>query len=353
VVARLERVRGEIRAGGRPKAKEGLELRAGEALETTGPESSTALRFADGTLLQLDGDTRLGRVADTESGKVVDLLQGAVAAEVVKQPAGRALVLTTPHAEARVLGTRLRLAVEPDGTRLEVREGRVRFTRTRDGSTAEVGAGAFATTSAPRVAARVFREAAFQDGAAPIRSYAGTRDTYLSETHPGNVYGDSATVQVDGDNPGGSGKDLNLLLRWDLSAMPRSAKVLSAVVTLRESHPARRPFPAYPLLRAWTEEAATWLRASEPGLWQSPGAAGAGDRGAVPLGVLAPREEGVYELRLNAEGLAVVQGWIEAPERNHGLILPGGDGSDGLQVPSREHPDPARRPKLTLTYLPR
>jgi hypothetical protein len=77
-------------------------------------------------------------------GRRVQLARGTVAAVVSRQPADQPMSIVTPHGEARVLGTALRLSVRPDGkgsTQLEVTEGRVRFTRSRDGKSADVAAG--------------------------------------------------------------------------------------------------------------------------------------------------------------------------------------------------------------------
>lgn len=54
------------------------------------------------------------------------------------------MIFVTPHGQARVLGTSLRIGVEAGAggqTRLEVEEGLVRFTRTLDGRSTLVGAG--------------------------------------------------------------------------------------------------------------------------------------------------------------------------------------------------------------------
>lgn len=341
VVAQVEWVQGDVLAGAaRPKA--GAKVLSGESVATVGPASLAVVRLADGTRVELEGDTQIG-FADK-----LDLVKGAVVADVAKQAAGRVMIFTTPHAEARILGTRLRLAVEPDGTRLDVREGRVRFTRTKDGLSAEVAAGAFSTTSSPRLTPRSIREVSFQDGVAPVPAYAGTRDTFLSQTNADHPYGTKTSLQVDGNNPTGTNNDLHLLLKFDLSSIPKGTRIQSASVTLRSLQTARQPFTAYALRRTWTEEEATWLKP-----WQEPGAAGSRDRGAAPVGLLVPADTDVHVLRLNAEGLALVQSWIDAPESNHGLVLPGGEISNGLQAHSRESQDVVRRPKLTVTYLPR
>jgi hypothetical protein len=61
------------------------------------------------------------------------------------------MVFSTPHAEAIVLGTTLRLAVEAGdkgSTRLDVEKGKVRLTRTADGKSVDVLADHFAVAAA-------------------------------------------------------------------------------------------------------------------------------------------------------------------------------------------------------------
>jgi ferric-dicitrate binding protein FerR (iron transport regulator) len=129
------------------------EILAGSGIQTA-PKSFAVVVFPDGTKVELAAGTRVRRIADLEgqggTGKQIDLESGAVEAQVAKQPAGRAMVFTTPHAEARVLGTSLRIALigaKEEATRLEVTEGKVRLRRL-DGKTVDVPAGQFAVAGA-------------------------------------------------------------------------------------------------------------------------------------------------------------------------------------------------------------
>jgi len=93
--------------------------------EVRGP---VTLVWHDGTRMILDDHSTISRVEETETGKLVLFTQGSLSADIAPQPAGRPLRFDTPHAEARVLGTVLRLKVDPDpkrGTRLEVDRGKV------------------------------------------------------------------------------------------------------------------------------------------------------------------------------------------------------------------------------------
>lgn len=123
----------------------GRDILEGERIETT--YEPGILRFPDGTRMELAPGTLVRRVT-VERGKRVEMERGGVAAEVARQPAGQPMVFVTPQAEAAVLGTTLRLAVDGKGTRLEVLEGRVRLTRLSDRKSVDVAAGFFAVAAA-------------------------------------------------------------------------------------------------------------------------------------------------------------------------------------------------------------
>lgn len=157
--ATLERVEGDgfiIRKDARIAAREGMDLGSGEGVETPGKNARLVVRFADRTRLEVRGETSVSGIFEsgaTESapGKLILVTRGGVAAEVSKQPAGRPLVLRTSHAEATVLGTSLRILVDPGekgATRLEVQEGRVHFARLLEKkASADVSAGHFAVAA--------------------------------------------------------------------------------------------------------------------------------------------------------------------------------------------------------------
>lgn len=104
--AKLEDALGEVRFDGTS-----LETPAG---------GSARLLLSDGTRLHAGPETRL-----TLGEGRIDVLQGTLAADVA--PQASSLVFATPQAEARVLGTRLVLAVEPSETVCKVDEGHVRL----------------------------------------------------------------------------------------------------------------------------------------------------------------------------------------------------------------------------------
>lgn len=145
LVASVEAAGGEavhVRKDLRRAAAAGSELLPGDGLET-GPKSWAVVKFPDGTRVEVgSGSVLAGWKA--EGGKRAVLSRGSLMAVVSKQPAP--LVFSTPHGDAAVLGTTLRLVVDETSTRLEVVEGKVRLTRS-DGKAVDVGTGHFAVAA--------------------------------------------------------------------------------------------------------------------------------------------------------------------------------------------------------------
>ncbi len=178
-VATLASLEGEVTVEGRPAA-EGAGVLPGQSVESAGASSRAVLAFADGTRIELAGRTSVRelRESDARRGKGATVLRGAATITAPKQPAGRPLVIGTPHGEARVLGTVFRVAVSEDpaaGTRVEVREGRVRLVRSSDGRGADVSSGqyALAAPGAPPVARPLFVPR-IEEGFEAMPAWAGT-----------------------------------------------------------------------------------------------------------------------------------------------------------------------------------
>lgn len=122
---------------------EGQGLLAGQGMECAGAKSAAVATFIDGTRIELGPETLVREIVE-KKGKRVVVAKGTLVAQVARQPADGPMVFATPHAEARVVGTSLRLEVDSQ-TRLEVSEGKVRLTR-NGAKGADVAAGSFAVT---------------------------------------------------------------------------------------------------------------------------------------------------------------------------------------------------------------
>ena len=138
-----------LRGAGSLPAEADLRLQRGDVVQT-GPNSRATVVFdGEATRVELQPDV-LAKFTLSRRGKRIELSQGSIEATVAPQPAGRPMVLSTLHAEAKVVGTRLLLASEISSTRLEVNEGRVQFTRRNDGQSLLVKDG-FTATASPNI----------------------------------------------------------------------------------------------------------------------------------------------------------------------------------------------------------
>lgn len=145
VAARVEEVAGQaflVTKEGKTPATSGGHLLPTQGLMTGGGDSRLVVRFPDRTRLELGPETELGDVK-IDSGKRLWVAKGMLQAQVSQQPKGQPMIFATPHGEAKVVGTALRLYVDSEskkGTRLEVDEGKVEL-RSLSGKTVLVEAG--------------------------------------------------------------------------------------------------------------------------------------------------------------------------------------------------------------------
>lgn len=347
-LAELEEVRGEVfvlTLEKRIPAKPGLAVLADQGLVVAGRDAQASVRFPDGTRLELGSGAMVERFTDRQ-GRRVFLVQGSLRAAVAKQVPGRAMVVATPHSETAVLGTEFTVSVLPEATRLEVWEGRVRFTRLPERDSIEVGSGsaAVAGKGQPFKAEPMVFTRHYQDGVSPDRAYAGTRDTQISQVDPSQNLGAAAVLEADGDETGG--KSLVALLKWDLSSIPPSSVIRSVELTLYIDGTAKGlSYEIHAVRRPWGETEATWTRP-----WAKPGAKDRSDRGADLVGAIAPREHGHYTLIFTDAGVALVQAWVRDPRVNHGVLIANDLNSDGFKFASREAAKLERRPRLSVTY---
>ncbi|MGD0094738.1 MAG: FecR family protein [Planctomycetota bacterium] len=178
-VAKLENHTGQVAIlteflDAKVPAREGQSLAGRDGLEITG-SGRAAVTFSDQSRLELVSPHRLARLwlcrpAAYQTagrtgllGKRVTLESGILEATVAKQAQDKPMTLYTPQADLEVLGTRFRLAVAGDCTRLEVYEGRVKLTRRADQKSVEAGAQEFAVVC-PGVELKTLRSAASPPG---------------------------------------------------------------------------------------------------------------------------------------------------------------------------------------------
>lgn len=127
-------------------AEAGLRLQASDVIRTLGATKTVITYGREATRIELKSNTELKLLASTR-GKRLELREGKFDATVARQRWFRPMLVTTPQAEARVLGTEFTLTTTTNLTRLEVTEGKVRLTRTSDGARADVPAEYYAVAA--------------------------------------------------------------------------------------------------------------------------------------------------------------------------------------------------------------
>jgi hypothetical protein len=153
-IAKVTSVTGQVRIvtefmDTKMAAQAGQPLAGKNGLEIEGA-GRAAVKYWDGSTLELIATQGTARVWLCRTlnfptlvkagmlGKRVSLETGILDASVARQSANEPMILATPQAEIEVLGTKFRLTVAGDSTRLDVYEGRVQLTRRSDGKSVVV-----------------------------------------------------------------------------------------------------------------------------------------------------------------------------------------------------------------------
>lgn len=112
------------------------EMRAGDRILTT-PEARTELRYRDGSQVVVMEKSEV-RLRDDGRARM-ELREGTVRCEVSPQRPERPFIVSTPQADAIVVGTSFDLTSGGEETRLQTRSGRVRLTS--EAGSVEIGPG--------------------------------------------------------------------------------------------------------------------------------------------------------------------------------------------------------------------
>ncbi len=177
--------------------------------------------------------------------------------------------------------------------------------------------------------------------------YTGAGDTMLRQATPSTDYAEATSIFVDESDAGGR---IQALVRFDglfgenEGQVPADARVTSAMLELHAIN-GGSGLSVQRMLRTWAENS-TWngLGAGvsaddvEAERWVLDAAGAANASANVPAG------------RVLLDVTEAVQRWLVG-EANQGLLLnTRTSGTDGIELASSEHPDPALRPRLIVRF---
>lgn len=282
--------------------KAGQVLPPGRALYTH-PGAKVTLGYADGTRIEVQAETEVSNRTDEEARRFF-VLRGAIASDIEPQAPGRPMIFETPTAEARILGTSIRLAVLPGKspeTTLEVAEGKVELKRLSDGATTEVSAGQFA------IAAAGVDLKPGKTFPAVVRINFGPADTVL----PAGWLNDSGQSYDAARGYGWDGiKDGRFIAFWKNPNGSTEERRHGRTTALRPNglKPEDLPFKATSVVAGWGEALETWWMPVPNGLYRV--RVCVGDQGF---------EQGPHVVALNGRYL-----WpsppVTRPNRNNGFL---------------------------------
>lgn len=325
----------------------GMPLLAGTSLDLD-PGAHLRFSLALGARIALDEGARLSLEA---LGPPLRLEAGRLAVEVDHQPVGHPFRIATPHGEAEAVGTGFTLTVA-ERTGLEVTAGTVRL-RSSPGDAGLLVAAGGAAEAGPAGVLRAFPFSEGRDG------YAGTRMVGINDQSAEFTSGNGRLWRPSADQPHLLAITLpgeyisHVLLRFDDLHLPPGSRVATARLRLFIdcwTKPARIE-GAY-LAAAWNAASADpdglgWLNRDRGQPWRRPGA----QADVLPVQGFTVGLGDNPGLKTMSLDTAVVQTWIDHPERNHGLLLCNPT-ADPVRIEAPQSPRAAERPCLIITCLP-
>ena len=178
--------------------------------------------------------------------------------------------------------------------------------------------------------------------------YLGVQDTYLSSWEDTTNYAAGEFLEV-------RSYDVKApLLRFDLSLLPREARIARATLKLHvvdRSNANPIAVGAYNVLRSWSVTRTTWLQAAVGMPWGQPGCNGSADRYLTFEDEQSLSETGVW---YGWDVTWLAQRWVFDPTTNHGVILKGSADPADPKVEyifcSSEFRSVDLRPRLEISY---
>ena len=191
-------------------------------------------------------------------------------------------------------------------------------------------------------------------------------NTIYESTGPATSNGAGLSLRVGRTGTTGGNALRRSLMAFDLSTIPAGATITSVSLQIEVDavgNPAALDYTLHRVTQDWgegtsigrgvaggaaTTDDATWQHAFFPAtFWSSVG----GDFVPAAVATTSVADVGTYTFS-SATMVSQVQTWLTMPANNFGWILRGPEGTNqsAIRLFSREAPDPANRPQLTVTY---
>ncbi len=174
---------------------------------------------------------------------------------------------------------------------------------------------------------------------------AAGEDAYIWQWAKNSNYGTADETWVASTPP--ANNTALALFRFDMAALPPGAKILDASLSLhhRDGNDPDVPVTAHRITRGWEEDSVTWNNYKTGNPWSTAG--GDFDAAVVATTNVGPGNNTRYEWDITS----LVQGWINGIYTNEGVALRTVEpGIYGERFDTSDHADPARRPRLSITY---
>jgi hypothetical protein len=181
-----------------------------------------------------------------------------------------------------------------------------------------------------------------------------TDDNWIDSENPTRNHGTAQTIRADHD-PQRYG-----LLRFDLGALPAGTVIASAdlhvwTATTDGGFDNGGVIRLYRLTEAWDEGTvadaagtANWTQRQPSTNWGGPGATGISRDPQVVAEIPATANDREYVIAIP---VALVQGWVDAPQTNFGWVLVAEDAmTDSANLVSSEGATASKRPRLVVSY---
>jgi hypothetical protein len=128
--------------------------------------------------------------------------------------------------------------------------------------------------------------------------------------------------------------------------------VLDAWLEVSSNGSTSVPYPIYFLSRSWGASSVTWSRAKNKQFWSVPGAKGAQDRSTVQFATVGLVNGPNTIHAVDDAAVLQVQGWVNDPKNNLGLIIVNETTFNSLQIRTSSSEVADQRPGLGIRYCP-